>query len=228
MPSSTEQSDSGTVYSEFSSENSVLVSNFQFRFKNGLTAIYADEHLTLLREDKSEKYYAVDPETVLYIIGQALQPLQIETVSRTAPAGEPLDTKEAKDKPKQQDESSPYVIENFVEVESRRPSDCPVVAIANILQMDYSKARVEAFHHGWSSAKGATLPEAALVLEKFGCKLMPRPQYKGMLAANFKSDRIHLIVVANHIMAYIDGRLINPQTSALRPIQEIYEIQTCS
>lgn len=110
------------------------------------------------------------------------------------------------------------------EVRQQRDKDCAVVALANILGLDYKTAKMLAFHHGWSSTKGLSPGFLELVLEHQGYELTFRPDLIKGFVGYFQADGVFLVRCLQHVMPSINGRLLNLQGCEDQAIIEVIEV----
>lgn len=118
----------------------------------------------------------------------------------------------------------PWIQENVEVHESRGPCDCPIVALADLLQMPYGPAKVLAFHHGWTSTKGIDNGWTAQIMEERGHLVVYRPDLSKGLVRDFKEPGTFIVTVHGHVMSALTGVVNNQQGTGDRPILEVYEV----
>jgi len=117
----------------------------------------------------------------------------------------------------------PWVIDNFVEVHSKRDKDCGVVALANIMQVPYKEARVIAFHHGWSSTSGMQVGFLeAILADKYEC--VERAELCGGYVRDYARPGVFLVYCHKHVIASVNGRLYNVQGMQGHAVTDVQEI----
>ena len=112
-----------------------------------------------------------------------------------------------------------YIIGFFSEVHSQKPNDCGVVALANVLQITYKEARVLCLHGGWSSTKGMGNGFVEHICTEHGLELTHHDI--GGTVRDFNTHGVWLLIVRKHIMAAINGKVLNVID---RQILEAYEL----
>lgn len=150
--------------------------------------------------------------------------------SETArPIIQPKEVERAHTTEKKKEDSSPhlYEIQNFSYKGSERPNDCGIVAIANICQISYKDARIEAFTHGWSSTKGMVRGFVELICKKHRLDVSPRNQWIGrsvQFLADHPEKGVFIIYCEGHVMPMINGELYNWTQTSYKVITEVYEV----
>lgn len=119
-------------------------------------------------------------------------------------------------------ESWHHCIENPVVVKANKPNDCPVVAVANLLNWKYSRARLIAFHNGWSSTSGLAKNWALKILEDNGMEIRDREDLCGQHTSEFHvDDGCYTVHIKNHIMPCVNGELLNISEGHIETVKEI-------
>lgn len=123
-------------------------------------------------------------------------------------------------------EGDPMVIENFVQTFSQRNNDCPVVALANITQMSYVKAKQTCFLHGWSSTSGLVDGMLEVILQDLGYKTHSCLQLARGTAGSFEQpDGCFLVMVEGHVMPVVNGKILNVGDTGWRIVRDVVEIR---
>lgn len=110
------------------------------------------------------------------------------------------------------EELEPLSYESTVVVRSTRPNDCPVVALANVLQLSWSEARVICFNYGWSSARGMSLGLLEKILQDRGYRITFKPVFVGkalQYVTGIPKNRTFLCRIAKHVMPVVNGEILN-------------------
>lgn len=129
---------------------------------------------------------------------------------------------------------TPHVISSYTPVlhdDKRASNDCGIITIANILQLSYSDAKVQAFRYGWSSSKGMPRGFLELLFSNFNLVPLYRPDLCDRNLDYFENnapDGVFLVYVASHVMPCIHGKLLNLSGTGWQTVQEVFEIQPLS
>lgn len=118
-----------------------------------------------------------------------------------------------------------YLCPDFV-VEGKRPNDCGVVAIANILGISYTDAKLKCFHSGWSSSKGITDGFCEQILEEEGFHVCFREDLTFGTVQNFRSEGTFLLHSPKHVMPARNDFVFNQQGQGNMRISEVWEIRS--
>lgn len=126
-------------------------------------------------------------------------------------------------------EGTPLIHENPIEVTSRNTSDCPIVALANVLQIPYQDAKIKCFLHGWCSTQGIERGFLELILEQEGYRTHSVKRGVGWILQDLKEKAefqtgTFLIYVRQHVIPMLNGKMSNLAGSEWQVVEEIYEI----
>lgn len=156
------------------------------------------------------------------------RPIPVAYIPREPSTPAVSDIEVAKDVPENNSVERPaLILQDFVEVFSKRNKDCGVVTLANILQITYKKARLITFHHGWSSTRGIDNGMLELILSKRGFQVEYRARWRNTPVRFFADNTpqgVFLVTCKDHVMPAINGRLMNCNGCGDRSIQEVYEV----
>lgn len=122
---------------------------------------------------------------------------------------------------------APHRIVPFKEVRSRKANDCPIVAVANILQIPYPQAHGICFAHGWSSTRGIKLGFLELIMDKKDHETGFRPDLCGQTVSEFAAncpEGVFLVYCTGHVIPAINGTLYNVGNCAGLNVREVFEV----
>jgi hypothetical protein len=122
----------------------------------------------------------------------------------------------------------PHEIKGFKFVPSQRANDCPVVAVANVLQKTYSEAKTLCRLHGWSSTCGITRGFIEVILDKAGWDYEYREDLTHGSVNAFAGDTprgVYLVYCSGHVMPAANGKLYNVGLSGGKAIEEVIELR---
>lgn len=124
-------------------------------------------------------------------------------------------------------EGDVYIAPEF-EITSQHDGDCAVVALANVLHLDYKSSKMIAFQHGWSSMGGLTEGFIELIIEKKEFKTFFRKDLtKGYIFEWESPEGTFLVYCKDHVMAARSGDKypFNLQDCLHREISSVIEIR---
>lgn len=122
-----------------------------------------------------------------------------------------------------------YIIKDPVIVESQKNNDCGVVCIANLLQIQYSKARMLCFQFGWSSTRGIPDGMVQRIVEVEGFDSTYIPEFsKGRVGDLSLPEGTFFVNCPGHVMPVLNGKPMNIQSCQTSPVQEVYEMTLSS
>jgi hypothetical protein len=110
-----------------------------------------------------------------------------------------------------------------IEIHSQNSKDCAVVCLANVLQIEYKKAKMLAFRHGWSSMSGMENGLVEQILKEEGYALKFRKDLVG--SCSLKGEGLMIAITVGHIMPVVNGRLLNGNGLVIREVYEVLQAE---